>query len=185
LKHEEAMSLGALAEDKVEVGIDTGHFSPAAGTALEERVKRELRRHHICERDRLVADTLCEISFGLGLRSVKIPKLETLGDLTGLPRQHVYTSLKRLHEMRIVTVHPKDGVYLYTVLPNSEAWKVAPRVALATILRGLDTIRELNNVPEPASEASENSATDDQRQMPLFSVTDSVTVTKEAFPEID
>jgi hypothetical protein len=187
VNHDEAMNLGATEEAKIEVGHDDiGCLSHAAGVHLEERVKRELRRHHISERDRLVADTLCEVSFGLGLRSVKIPKLDVIGELTGLPRQHVYTTLKRLHDMRIVSVQPKQGVFLYTINANSESWKVAPRVALATILRGLETIRELNGVREEAiADTSENSAPGDKDQIQLFSVTDSVTVTNEAFPALE
>jgi hypothetical protein len=181
LNPDEAMNLGANAE--IEVGNPADGADPTAIKSLCERTKRELLRHQISERDLRVSVTLCNISFGLGIMSVKIPKLETLGDLVGLPRQHVYTALQRLHEMRIVTVRPKEGLYLYTVNPNSESWKVAPRVSLATVLRSTETIRELNGIPEDP--ASENSAPHDPRQILLFGVTDAVTVTAETFPQID
>ena len=161
MKHEEALKLGAHPEVELASQIPGIPVPPDAITlkALEARTKRELRRHHVSERDRLVADALCDVTFGLGLTSVKIPKPETLGELVGLPRQHVYTALQRLHEMRIVSVHPKEGVYLYTVNHNSEGWKVMPRVALATILRGMETIRELNHIPEDQSAASKERST--------------------------
>lgn len=181
MTHLEAMNLGTNV--KIEVGAQPAATDPAAVKPLCERTKRELLRHCISERDLRVAVALCNVSFGLGLLSVKIPKLETLGELVGLPRQHVYNSLQRLHEMRIVTVRPKEGLYLYTVNANSESWKVAPRIALATILRATETLRELNNIPaDPQPE--ENSAPSDERQILLFGVTDSVTVTKESFPEL-
>ena len=179
------------AEESMNLGIETeGEGAPASAAAgpginfkaVAERIKREFRRHQLTDRDRLVADALCDISYGLGLGSVKIPKLETLGDLVGLPRQHIYTHLRRLHEMRIITVQPKEGVHLYTLNPNSDAWKVMTRVALTTVLRATETIRELNGVPE--GEPAEISTPEDKRQIMLFSVTDSVTVTREVFPEI-
>jgi phage replication O-like protein O len=170
---------------EVEIGgQNIDRLSPAAGKHLLDRVRRELQRHDVSDRDRRVAEALCEVSFGFGLRSVKIPKLDTLGEITGLPRQHVYTALLRLHERRIVTVQQKQGLHLYTINPNSESWKVPPRMALATVLRGLETIREINDVPaDESSSASENSAICDPRQILLPGVTDDVTVSREKFPE--
>lgn len=113
---------------------------------LEAITKRELRRHHISERDHLVADALCEVSFGLGLTSVKIPSLQVLGDIVGLPKQHVHTSLRRLHEMRIVRIQHTGSAWLYTVNPVSETWKCAPRVSLATVEEATEKLRELNDI---------------------------------------
>lgn len=183
MTHDEAMNLGAKME--IEVGGETT-ANRATIKAICARTKRELHRHQVSDRDHRIADALCDVSFGLGLLSVKIPKLETLGDLVGLPRQHVYNALQRLHEMRIVTVRPKEGLYLYTVNPNSESWKVAPRVPLTTILRATDMIRELNNVPadEAGSEAPADPASSNVHQLLLYGVTDSVTVTAETFPQL-
>jgi phage replication O-like protein O len=112
------------------------------------RMERELRRHHLSEREHLVSDALNMVSLGFGLEPVKIPKLETISEITGLPRQHVQTAVKSLTEMRIISMRTVEGGVIYTLNQNSDTWKAKPRVALATIQRGMDLIRELNGLAD-------------------------------------
>jgi len=160
----------------------TPNPQPAAPTApvpdlrsLEPAVRRELRRHFLSERERLVADQVVEITLGHGLNRVRIPKLEVLSDLTGMDRSHVHGALKSLHEMRIVTTGFKEGSIVLTVNLDSETWKVKPRIPKATTLRGLEVVREYNHIPA-ADGGSLNFRVFDPAQFLLPLVADSATV---------
>lgn len=151
--------------------------------SLEPRVKRELRRHFLSERERIVADVLTENTLGLGLLHVRIPKLEVLSDLTGLERSHIHTALRSLHEMRIFTARIHEGITI-AINTDSESWKVKPRIPRSTIQRGLDVIYAYNHTQPPpsATETPINFRDFDPAQFLLPGVTNSVTVPD--FPEL-
>jgi len=151
-------------------------------------VRRELRRHALSERERIIADALLDVSFTLGLRSVRIPKLEVISDLTGIQRSHVHGALKSLFEMRIVTVEQKEGLVVYSINPDTESWKVKIRIPRPTIRRAIEVIKSCNNMDgtphEMAPDVDFDLGGDPENfkvlaDTPLFAnrVPDSVTVT--------
>lgn len=148
-------------------------------TRLTPVVKRELRRHFLSERERLIADQVVDITLPYGNQRVRLPKLEVLSDLTGMDRSHVCTTLKSLHEMRIVLTHHKEGAIVLTVNVDSEGWKVKPRVALATTLRGMDVVREFNGIEAKGDQLNFRVLSPAQFLLP--GITDLATVTE--FPE--
>lgn len=179
---------------ETEPGVPVDAVVQARLQEVGKCVRRELRRHFLSERERIVADVLVEISFGFGLREVRIPKLDTLADLTGIPRPHVHGALKALHQMRILAITAKEGMAIYRLQPDSDAWKVKVRVPRATIMRGVEMIQELNHLPGTAAgrgAADAGGPTESFRVLPDAhflgaGVTDSVSVTtnEEAFPQL-
>ncbi len=161
---------------------------------LERLMRRELRRHSLSERERLVADALVDLSYGLGLESVRVPKQEVFTDMTGLARSHVSGSLKALYQMRILRTIQKDGMTHYTLNPNSEVWKVKIRVARETMKRAMELTRACNGLENQAPGA-EGAAEETLNfkvfpSTPVLSAggTDSVTVPNwvgEKLPKID
>ena len=123
---------------------------PRANTshlALELYLRRELRRHYLSERERLVADALLEISHGWGLEAVCIPKLDLISRLTGLARPHVHGAIKGLFDMKILRVASKaGGLMRYTFNPNTESWKVKIRCARASVNSAKEFIQEVNHL---------------------------------------
>jgi hypothetical protein len=153
---------------------------------LERYLKLELRRHQLSERDRLVSEVLVEMSYGRGLASVKIPKLGILSELTGITVPHVHTTLKRLHDMRIVRLHSKQGMVVYVVNPDSESWKVLPRVARETILRATEMVDGLNGVQGATVMEDVINFKDNPNSQVLFpGISDLETVSGWWFPELD
>lgn len=158
---------------------------------LDRYLRRELRRHFLSERERIVADVLLEMTFGLGLRSVRIPKLETFTDLTGIDRGHVHGALKSLFEMHIVRVDRRREVWEYSVNPNPEGWKVKIRVPRETIRRGVEVVKAYNGMdgdgatPAPGGD-SPNFKELEPAQFLLPGVADSATVAPhgDEFPEM-
>jgi hypothetical protein len=136
----------------------TESSGPGEGPNPQEQIKRlratvgplklELRRHFLSARHRVIAETLVELSFGRGLASVQVPKLEMFTDLTGISKPHVHSALRELHELRIVRVQQKQGKTNYMINPDSEAWKVRAKVSLESIVRATRLIDELNGVDQ-------------------------------------
>lgn len=123
---------------------------------MEVDVRGELRRHFLSERERLVADALLEISLGWGLDAVCIPKLDVIGDLTGLNRSHVHGALRGLHDMRILQIDSAEGgLTRYAFNTNSENWKVKIRIARATVKAAKDLLLEVNHMAKPPEFADE------------------------------
>jgi hypothetical protein len=164
-----------------EASIRSGSLAPAPTAAelkaLVMPLQRELRRHHLSSHEMIVANVLVELSYGRGMPSVRLPKLDTLSDLTGIDRPHVHTALRSMHEMRILILRQKQGIWVYRITPNSEGWKVKPRIPVATIQRAMDVVISYNQaIIEAAAEqgAAANFRDFPNNQIPLFPCTDSV-----------
>lgn len=160
----------------------------------ERYLRKELRRHFLSERERILADVILELSFGLGMKTVKVPKLEIFSDLTGIPRPHALSALQSLHEMRIVHIDKKGEVPHYTINPNSENWKVKIRVARETTRKAVELIKSCNGLDYTDPAAKHVAPLESQpnfrapQPTPFFvpAVTDSVRSTEsdDRFPDL-
>lgn len=122
--------------------------SPAGEMHLKQVTMHwELRRHALTERQRLIATVLVELSYGCGVASVVVPSLQQFTDLTGIARPHVHEAITGLLRMRVVRTEAVSGGTRYVIEPNSDAWKVEPRVAPATINRAFELIQHVNHHP--------------------------------------
>jgi hypothetical protein len=139
-------------------------------------MRRELLRYDIPLRPLILAEVILSISFGWGRRTVRVPKLEIFTDLTGIARGHVHEALKKLHQMRILTVSVASGVPEYELLPDSEKWQCCPRVTRASIAEAIRMLKALNNIdltmPTPISNHDQPAASADGESKNFPSVLD-------------
>ena len=105
-----------------------------------------LRRHHLSLRELLIAELIVDISYGWGLRAVRIPVLEDFTDLCGIDRPNVHRTLQALEEVHIITRSELDGMIRYEIQPDPEMWKVRVRVFPATVRRAEEKLRALNSI---------------------------------------
>ena len=109
--------------------------------------RRELRRHFLTDRERHVAEVILDKSWGWGLPSVRIPKQADFTNITGISAPHVCTTLRALEDMRVITINRELAQPRYAINPDSEAWKVKPRLSAETIHDEVNLLRELNGLP--------------------------------------
>ncbi len=109
-------------------------------------IRRELRRHHLSERERHLAEVILDMSFGWQRDSVIIPQLQCFTDLTGIGRTHVSEGLNDLHLMRIIRVITEKGQPTYAIREDVENWKVKPRVSESAMAGTINLVREWNNL---------------------------------------
>lgn len=125
-------------------------MDPQQYRSLGKALRKELRRHFLSERERLVAEWILETSLLWGKRSVNVPTLETFTDLTGITRPHVHTALRSLVEMRIVETREAAHGMSYWINANPETWKVKIRTPRASIQRAIERLKALNGMDTPA-----------------------------------
>lgn len=118
-------------------------------------MRHELRRFHLSDRERTLANLILSLSWEEGLPSVRVPKLEMFQQLSGISIPHCSTALKDLEIMRVVKVTETEGGKVYAVNPQSETWQVKPRQSRATILSAMNMVRELNGI-KPLTEGQLN-----------------------------
>jgi hypothetical protein len=149
----------AIRAAESEVGLNTTSNATARiNTGLrsaELYLRRELRRHFLSERERLVADALLEVSLGWGLETVQIPKLDVLGQLVGLARPHVHGALRSLFNMKILRIGSVDGIASYSFQTDTEKWKVKIRASREQVKMAKDLLREVNHVSGPEDTLSQ------------------------------
>jgi hypothetical protein len=120
-------------------------------------IRLELRRHHLSERERHLAEIILDLTLGWERESIVIPQLQCFTDLTGIGRSHVSEGIADLHAMRIIRVVTHKGQPTYSIRLDAENWKVKPRVPLAVMAGSLNLVREWNDLP-PLSEPLESIA---------------------------
>lgn len=113
-------------------------------------IRRELRRHHLSERERHLAEVILDLTFGWQKESIVIPQLQCFTDLTGIGKTHVSEGIGDLHLMRIIRVITVNGQPTYQIREDVENWKVKPRVSLETMSAALSLLREVNKLPTQA-----------------------------------
>lgn len=120
---------------------------PDAGPATMAtacRLFAELRRYALTHREQAIAEVILKFSVMYGRGSVRIPKLETFHDLTGITRGNVHETLRRLHEMRVVSISVCDGMPAYRINPDVSTWACRTRISRDSILRAYGVIKEAN-----------------------------------------
>ncbi len=110
-------------------------------------VRQELRRHHLSDRERHIAEVILDKSLGWGRESVIIPQLRFFTNLTGIGVSHVHEALRSLHNMRIIRAVTVKGQSTYSIREDSDNWKVKPRVSFEVMADTVSLLRELNDLP--------------------------------------
>lgn len=110
----------------------------------------ELRRFAFTQREQAVAEVILDFSYGNGLTSVLIPKLDLFRDLTGITRGNVHETLRRLHEMRVVSVKGTQGGPVYRVNPKTADWACRTRISHDSIQRAAAMIKGVNRISTQA-----------------------------------
>jgi hypothetical protein len=164
----------------------------------ERYLRKELRRHALHERERLLAEVILEYSFALGKPSVRIPRMALFTDMTGIAKSHVLVALRGLAEMNVISVDREGPTY--AVNPNSGQWKVRFKAARESIRRAGEIIKACNGLDgaDPAVVASASASAGEEgaelnfksepdAQFLLFGGTAAVPVTREdtPFPELE
>jgi len=109
-------------------------------------IRRELRRHHLSERERHLAEVILDMSFGWQRDSIIIPQLQCFTDITGIGKTHVSEGINDLHLMRIIRVVTDKGQPVYSIREDVENWKVKPRVSESAMAGSINLVREWNGL---------------------------------------
>ena len=109
-------------------------------------IRRELRRHHLSERERHLAEVILDLTFGWQKESIVIPQLQCFTDLTGIGKTHVSEGIGDLHLMRIIRVTTVNGQPTYQIREDVENWKVKPRVSESAMANSINLVREWNGL---------------------------------------
>ena len=111
-------------------------------------IRMEIRRHSFSLRELLVTEFILDKTYGYQLDAVAIPDLGYFDDILGIEDTDAVKVLKALHRMRIIYIreHRGTGKKLYSVNPNTEAWKIAPRTERRDMQRAINRLREWNGL---------------------------------------
>jgi len=129
---------------------DCEHCTAEANDGWRKRaniLRRELRRHHLSERERHLAEFILDMTFGWARETIVIPQLQCFTDLTGISKSHVSEGIADLHAMRIIRVITEHGKPVYSVREDTDNWKVKPRVSTAAMANSINLVREWNDLP--------------------------------------
>ena len=114
-------------------------------------IRRELRRHHLSERERHLAEVILEMTFGWGRQSIVVPQLQCFTDLTGISKPHVSEGIADLHAMRIIRVVTVKGQPTYCIREDTDNWKVKPRVSVQAMANSINLVRDWNGLEAVAA----------------------------------
>lgn len=117
---------------------------------LASLVRREMWRFELSKQHLRVLSILVELSFAMHRETVKIDRLRTFCDMTGMDKSNVSKALDDLARMRIVTSRRilEPALVEYTVEPDSDAWRCTPLQSDETLLDTLKWITSLNSAPQ-------------------------------------
>ena len=115
------------------------------------RMRRQFRRFHLGDQNRLVADLLLDLTFGWRQESIVIPNLNCFCDLTGIGKPHITETLQELHLMRIIRIVTVKGQPTYSIREDIDRWQCKPRTTEADMRRSVNLIREWNGLPPAAA----------------------------------
>ena len=107
----------------------------------------EFRRHHLTERERLLADWILDFSIVCGREEMGASTLDTLGDLCRMSRGNVHTTIESLRDMGVLTTrHGETGVVYYRINPDSSSWKARERLKLPALKCAMAELRGANGL---------------------------------------
>lgn len=81
---------------------------------------RALCRHHVSEREMVVAATIIRLSFGIGQPSLRLSRAIEIAQLTGFSKGTSHDLVRRLETARALEVSRDRRIY--TFLPPSQSW---------------------------------------------------------------
>lgn len=115
----------------------------SADTAVEFAHKeylsrRALRRHHLSERERLIAEIIIDYSYALGRDDAYIPKDGIFVQLTGISKGHVSEVLGALDLAGVISIDRRGG--RFTFKPDTSMWKVRSRLRSEAHIRAADRV---------------------------------------------
>ncbi len=115
----------------------------SSDTALEFAHKeylsrRALRRHHLSERERLIAEIIIDYSFALGRADAYIPKDGIFCQLTGISKGHVSEVLGALALAGVIRIDRRGGRFSFQ--PDTSQWKVRSRLRSEAHIRAADRV---------------------------------------------
>ena len=134
--------------------VDCDHKNGNDWAKRARIVRREFRRHHLTDRERLMAEVILDLTLGWGRESIAVPDRLAFREITGITESHVSEALNDLHQMRIIRVWKVNGVPNYCIRedPDPEGqtpfnWRAKARVPVRTLANSLNRIREFNGLP--------------------------------------
>lgn len=110
-------------------------------------IRRELRRHHLTQRELALAEIILDMTLGWQRESIIIPQFQCFTDLTGISKSHVSEGIADLHAMRIIRVITEKGQPTYSIREDTDNWKVKPRVSESAMSNSINLVREWNALP--------------------------------------
>ncbi len=143
-----------LANRRVTRGLHN-HQEPALSIhETAALLQSEIMRYDLSKRQIVVASALVKASLELGNRTVKIPRLEVLSDLTGFTYSVVYKTIRELIALRVLKPPRKtDNATEYEINADTETWRCPPRQTLSKIQHGLDWVKIYNSDSPAAASA--------------------------------
>lgn len=115
--------------------------------AMAPRLRHELNRFQMGDRERTLAQLILMLSWDEGLPSVRISTHEDFHRLLGIAVTHISTILTKLKRKRILTVTEKDGETFYTINADATNWQAGSRADWPDVLKVWNEVRELNGLP--------------------------------------
>jgi hypothetical protein len=109
-------------------------------------LRKELRRYDLRHREETVLYLLIDLSFGLGIREVRVPKLDVFVDMTGISRANVSRVIESLHGMGILDVNADGELPVYRVNANVNEWRCRIRSSSETTRRAIELIKAVNGL---------------------------------------
>lgn len=129
------------------VCVDCGTHEADAWHLRRAKIRLELRRHHLSQREMALAEIILDMTLGWQRESIIVPRLDCFTDLTGISKSHVSEGIGDLHMMRIIRVVTDKGQPTYSVREDIDNWKVKPRVTERAMSNSINLVREWNNLP--------------------------------------
>jgi len=118
---------------------------------MERFLRQEFRRFDVRPRELLLVDALLDISYGWGQSSVKVPTLELLQGLTGIPIKNLNDALQALVMMQIVSVDLVEGGPAYLINPHTDQWRCRTHVTRESVKEAIAFLRQHNSLgPDPS-----------------------------------
>jgi phage replication O-like protein O len=139
--------IAAKATPMHKVCVDCGTHEADAWHLRRSTIRRELRRHHLSQREMALAEIILDMTMGWQRESIIVPQLQCFTDLTGISKSHVSEGIADLHMMRIIRVITDKGQPTYSIREDIENWKVKPRVTERAMCNSINLVREWNALP--------------------------------------
>jgi hypothetical protein len=114
-------------------------------TAGRELLKH-VRRLELSYPEYRIAQLILELSYGWGLRSVLVPKLEILSVLDGMVKSHISTTLHSLEEIGLLLIEKTPFGPRYSITTNPQLWRCRLKGKRAQVREAINTLKVYNKI---------------------------------------